>query len=313
MRGVVVGSINMDITHRVAALPAPGATIVARSTALYPGGKGANQAVAAARLGIVTRMFGAVGNDPFAATLKQSLAASGVETANISECAGSTGLATITVDDSGENTIVLTPGSNALLTAELIASQREHFLATDALIVQNEIPWETTCWAMTAAQSHGIRVICNLAPGRSITSAELRLCDVLIVNETEASIAAGLPVHDRASAFGAARALVAGGARSVVVTLGAAGSIYVATAHAIEMPAYAVEVIDTTAAGDTYVGAFAAALDNPPTHGGIVHAMRYATAAAALAVGRSGAQTSIPDRAAVNAFLLSGPAPRAIR
>ncbi len=311
MRGVVVGSINMDITQRVVALPAPGATIVAQSTTLSPGGKGANQAVAAARLGMGIRMLGAVGDDPFAPTLIQSLAASGVETADIKECAGSTGLATITVDDSGENIIVLTPGANALLTTEWIMPQRAHILTADTLIVQNEIPWETTCWAMAEAQSHGIRVICNLAPGRSITPTELRLCDVLIVNEIEAAIAAGLPVHDRASALVAARVLVGGGARSVVVTLGAVGSIYIDSAQCIEMPAFDVAAIDTTAAGDTYVGAFAAALDKPSPHGGVVNAMRFATAAAALAVGRTGAQASIPDRAAVDAFLLSGPALRA--
>lgn len=299
-RIVVVGSVNMDVVSVVAAFPQPGETVHARETSFHGGGKGANQAVAAAAAGAHVEMIGAVGSDAFAEPLAAGLAARGVEVAALARKPTTSGQAFITVDASGQNTIILSAGANGQVTARDIEAARGRIAQADVLLTQNEIPWEATFAALRLAHDAGVRVICNPAPAFEPPSDAFPLIDTLILNEIEAATLTHGAVSTLSDAALAAADLLARGVREVVVTLGALGSLYVsADRQRIETPSFPINVVDTTAAGDTFIGMYAVAA----TRGDAAEALRFATAASALAVSRPGAQESIPTRAEVEAFL----------
>lgn len=296
----VVGSINMDIVNRVERHPLPGETIKGESTAYLPGGKGANQAVAAARAGARVAMFGAVGDDAFGPQLLESLGSAGVDTAGVARKKSHSGLAFITVNRAGENHIVLSEGANGLVTPEDL-QQAWTLDGVRAVLLQNEIPWQTNRAAMERARAQGIRIVFNPAPAFPIPEETLPLIDTLVLNESEAELVTGLTVSRIDEAERAAKRLTASGVGEVIVTLGAAGSLYLARDGApIVTPAFPVTPVDTTAAGDTFIGYYAAALAaGEPAE----KALRRASAAAALTVTRRGAQSSIPDDREVERFL----------
>lgn len=297
---VVVGSINMDLVTNVAAFPKPGETIHSLGVGYHPGGKGANQAVAAARSGARVQMVGAVGTDSFARTLIDNLAASGVDTDSILRKEGHSGLAVITVEQSGENHIVLAAGSNKAFTFEEIEGR----IAWDeayAVLLQNEIDWETTVSVMRAAKRKGVPVWFNPAPALKLEPPVLSLIHTCILNETEIELITGVKVAGTEDAARAAGQLLEAGVTQVVVTLGDKGCVWVGPGgESCRVPAFRVKAVDTTAAGDTFIGALAAAsCDGMP----VTDALRRAAAASAIAVTRQGAQASIPTRQEVDAFM----------
>lgn len=299
---LVIGSVNMDVVSNVKQFPLPGETLHSSGTKFVPGGKGANQAVAAARAGAVCTMVGAVGLDPFGDTLVDSLAEKGVQAESVLRKEGTSGIALITVNEEGENNIILSAGANGKVSEEDIASTVQ-WDGAYAVLLQNEIPWETTVAAIRSANGQGVRVFLNPAPARELADDLFPLIDTLIVNETEAAVVTGVKVIDFVSAEAAAERALAKGAASVIVTLGEQGCFYAGAAGVrAAVPAFRVKPVDTTAAGDTFIGAYAAACtDGLATE----EALRFAAAAAALAVTRPGAQSSIPDKAEIGAFLSS--------
>lgn len=301
----VVGSINMDVVNRVERHPLPGETVSGLETAYIPGGKGANQAVAAARAGAQVLMVGAVGRDPFGGPLVEALGRAGVDTAGVLEKEGTSGMAFITVDAHGENNIILSAGANGRLAVGDMEAGLEGTAdggtGLGGVLLQNEIPWETTSAAARRARALGAAVYLNPAPARKVEDDVLALVDVLVVNETEAAAVSGIKVDSRESAEEAAEWLLGRGVREVIVTLGAAGVVYASgEGERLYVPAFRVEAVDTTAAGDTFIGAYAAARERGAT---VRESLQWANAAAAIAVTRRGAQSSIPSADEVNRWL----------
>lgn len=295
----VIGSINMDVVNRVKAHPRPGETIHGLDTSYFAGGKGANQAVAAARSGAQVWMVGAVGQDDFGKQLMSGLQADGIQVDAMEEKDSHSGMAFITVDETGENSIILSRGANGRLAPDDVEKHwpivREH---CRAILLQNEIPWPATVSAIQAAAEAGIKVYLNPAPAREVSPAELARIDVLIVNESEAEAICGVRPHDQASARHVAETLVQNGVKTAIVTLGEKGACYAdSQGQYAFVPAYRVKAVDTTGAGDTFIGAFCAAHETKGLS--VLEAMRYAAAAAAMAVMRSGAQASIPRDAEI--------------
>lgn len=302
----VVGSINMDVVNRVERHPLPGETVSGLDTAYVPGGKGANQAVAAAQAGAQVLMIGAVGRDPFGGPLIQALEAAGVDTGGVLVKDGTSGMAFITVDNSGENNIILSSGANGKLDvadmeAGIGSAANREDEGLGGVLLQNEIPWETTSAAARRARILGATVYLNPAPARKVEDEVLALVDVLVVNETEAAAISGIRVSGPGDAEAAAEWLLGRGVGEVIVTLGAAGVIYASReGELVNVPAFRVEAVDTTAAGDTFIGAYAAARERG---GSVQESLRWASAAAAIAVTRPGAQSSIPAADEVNRWL----------
>ena len=297
---VVVGSINMDLVANVEAFPKPGETIHSRGVAFLTGGKGANQAVAAARSGARVRMIGAVGTDSFGQTLIDHLAASGVDTAGVLRKEGHSGLAIITVDRTGENHIVLAGGSNKAFGFGEI----EGLIPWDgafAVLLQNEIDWPANEAVMREAGRRGVPVWFNPAPALKLDGDVPGLIDTCILNETEIGVITGERVSGADDAVRAAGLLLEAGASQVIVTLGDKGCVRVGRdGGTVHVPALKVRAVDTTAAGDTFIGALAAASCEGKS---AEEALRFAAAAAALAVTRPGAQASIPARDEVERML----------
>jgi ribokinase len=292
---VVIGSLNMDLVVRVARMPAAGETLAGEGFETAPGGKGANQAVAAARLGAPVVMVGCVGRDAHGHELLQGLAADGIDASRIEARAGApTGVAVIVVEADGQNRIVLAPGANACLDDAAIDARAGDAIARAAVVVmQLEVPPAAVLRAAQRARAAGVPVLLNAAPARPLPDALWAAIDVLVVNESEAALLSGLPVADAASALAAAAALRARGPRVVVVTLGPLGVAWVDGPQAHALPAHVVEAVDTTAAGDTFIGALAVALrEGRP----LADAVMLGQAASALCVTRRGAQPSIPRR-----------------
>lgn len=302
---IVVGSINMDLVVRAPKIPIPGETVLGSAFHTFPGGKGANQAVSAARQGAEVFFVGRVGADAFGHQLVHGLGADGVTTEQISvDETTSTGVALITVDAAGQNNIVVVPGANHQLTPEHIEQTSLAFAQADALLLQLEIPLETVQAAARQAKKQGVKVILNPAPAQALPADLLSLVDVLVLNESEAALLSGLPAETLEQAETAAGALIKQGIGCVVLTLGANGALLLTGAQpAIHQPGFPVEVVDTTSAGDAFIGAFAVALADslPPEK-----ALRRGCAAGSLAVTRPGAQPSIPTAAKVDQFLVSG-------
>ncbi|RUS46021.1 ribokinase [Cohnella sp. AR92] len=299
---VVIGSINMDIVNQVEQFPLPGETIHGKGVSYLPGGKGANQAVAAALAGGQVEMVGAVGTDSFGPVLRESLGGYGVGTKHVGAKPGSSGLAFITVSDSGENQIILAEGSNGQVLPGDV--DKELLAGAKAVMLQNEIPWETNLQAMRMCREIGhVRLVYNPAPVRPIPQEAYELIDLLVVNETEAEGLTGLAVVSQEDAAAAAAELIRRGAGSALVTLGSKGAYYAgADGERLFAPARKVRAIDTTAAGDTFIGALVAAGTNGLP---MEEALSYAAAAAAIAVTRPGAQASIPTREEIEQALAS--------
>jgi ribokinase len=298
-RVAVVGSLNMDLVARAPRLPRPGETLAGHAFAQVAGGKGGNQAVAAARLGAQVAMIGCVGPDANGAQLRAGLEAEGIdcEAVETSETA-STGVALIIVDDGSQNAIVIVAGSNGEVTPASVARHEAALAAADVVVCQLETPPGTVKAALSAARRLGKTVILNPAPATGPLPADwLPLVDYLIPNELEAATLTGLPVNTPEDAANAAAALRRAGARNVLVTLGAQGvHVSLESGQSAHYAAPKVKAVDTTAAGDTFIGGLAAQLAGGVS---VDDAIRFAQRAAALSVTREGAQPSIPYRAEV--------------
>ncbi|PRY56750.1 ribokinase [Glycomyces artemisiae] len=295
MTVLVLGSANLDLVYEVDRIPAPGETVLSRGFASFAGGKGNNQAVAAARAGAPTRFVCALGADASGDRLAAEARDAGIDLLD-RRVDAPTGTAAIFVDRRGENSIVVDSGANALLT-DLTAAEREAIGAADVLVLQLETPVPTVAAAVAAAKAAGTRVVLNAAPSGAVPLDLLDDVDVLVVNEHEAAELAGP---------GDAAAVLTARGCAVIVTLGAEGALVgVPGEEPVRVPSYTVDAVDTTGAGDTFVGAFAAALDGDPSGTGLealVAATGFATAAAALAVQRKGAVPSIPTLEEVREF-----------
>lgn len=293
---LVAGSANLDFVVRAAHIPAPGETVLGREFKTFPGGKGANQAVACARAGgATTQMLLALGSDAFAAPIEASLRDAGVAL-HIVRCVDEpTGTAFICVSDDAENAITVAPGANASLQPRDLPA----LTGVTHLLLQLETPLDSVTAFACRARAAGVTVVLNAAPAQALPAALLAAVDVLIVNKGE--LAAITKVPDDIDA-----ALARLDVPCVIVTLGAHGCRARDAGSVIEQPAFAVQAVDTTAAGDTFCGALVAALSEGAA---LARALRRASAAAAIACTRLGAQASIPTRDEVDAFLQSHPVP----
>jgi ribokinase len=286
---VVVGSINADLVLEVSRHPHPGETLLGRASSVLPGGKGANQAVAAARLGARVAMVGSVGDDAYADIALSGLRGAGVDLTGVATSARATGLAVVTVADDGENTIVVIPGANAAVSLDSLATAAPTIRDALVCLLQAEIPLDVVAGAAQMAHQAGRRVLLNVAPACLLPVDTLRLADPLVVNEHEAAILLG--GESDTSPIRTAARLADLGVRSVVLTLGAAGVVGLDGHREWSLPARDVAARDTTGAGDAFVGALAVGIargDDLPT------AALTATRVAAASVQRLGAQASYP-------------------
>lgn len=295
---LVVGSMNMDIVTRVNRHPLPGETIHGVSTSFFSGGKGANQAVAAVRSGASVTMAGALGEDFFGNEISRLLLNDHINLSYVKRKSSMTGTAIITIDDSGENNIILNKGANgSFIPEDLLDVELSQY---DAILLQNEIPWETNAFILEKASALNIKTVFNPAPALSIKDEYFPMIDLLILNEIEAAEMTRIPVKDQESACQSAFRLIAKGVSEVIVTLGKQGAVYMnQKGTIIQTSAFDVPTVDTTAAGDTFIGAFVSAYFNKD----VTESLKFASAAAALAVTKEGSQNSIPSAKQVDDFL----------
>jgi ribokinase len=286
-RVVVLGSLNADLVVDVPDLPRPGQTVLGRSLTVFGGGKGANQALAASRLGASVTMVGRVGDDEHGRMLLDGLREGGVDVGSVSRGPGSpTGVAMILVDSSGENVIAVVPGANGEVGSSELDRLGGLLDPGDVLVLQLEIPMATVDAAVRLAAGQGCRVLLNAAPAAPLDDQTVRGLDVLVVNEDEARL-----LGDGGQPERAARALLERGARSVVVTLGAEGALLATPGSTTSLAGRRVDAVDTTAAGDAFVGGLAAALASGTD---LPDAIALANAAGAASTLRRGAQSSLP-------------------
>jgi len=295
---LVIGSLNEDLVVRAPRFPAPGETISGEDLAIIPGGKGANQAVAAARQGAKVSMVGRVGDDSFGPALTQNLQTNNVDTSRVITDPSATGTAIIVVDADGQNSIVLSPGANGKVTPADV--DVVSFQDAKMLLLQLEIPLETVIHAASVARQNGLRVILNPAPAQSIPDSLLADVDILVPNESELQLLTGMPVTDTDSAKSAAQNLLEKGVKTVIVTLGSNGALLVTSEQITHIPAFQVDIVDTTAAGDAFIGGLAAALLKGKS---LEEAVRYGNASGALAATKFGAQPSLPTAEDVEKLL----------
>ncbi|WP_320065073.1 ribokinase [Micromonospora sp. RTGN7] len=288
-RVVVVGSANMDLVATASALPRPGETVLGDDFVMVPGGKGANQAIAAARAGASAAFLGAIGSDAFGVTLRARINAAGVDTGQLRVVYGTSGVALVMVSADGENAILVTPGANAAFT-ELTEGELAAVREADVLVAQLEIPVATVTEAVLAARAAGTRVVLNAAPARQVPDELLAAVDMLVVNENEAQAFTGRGRDDPS-------ALLALAPRAVL-TLGAEGAWYVERGtEAVYVPAVRVDAVDSTAAGDAFTAALAVAWGEGRD---LLAAVRWAAAAGAACVRRLGASVALPQRAEID-------------
>jgi len=297
----VFGSINMDLVARTPRLPAPGESLTGHSFQTYPGGKGANQAVACARLGGATRMVGRVGGDAFGRELLAGLKSAGVDHEAVSiDSETSAGVALIAVDDAAENTIVMVPGANGRVDESDLRRLEAALDGASVLLLQLEVPLPMVLAAAGAAHARGVRVVLDPAPAQPLPETIYEHLDFLTPNETEAGSLVGFPVDSLETAAQAARALRDRGARNVVVKMGAQGIYALLEGEESFFQAFRVQAVDTVAAGDAFNGALAAALSEGRP---VEEAIRWGLAGGALAVTRHGAQPAMPTRTELLALL----------
>jgi ribokinase len=292
-RVTVVGSINMDLVVSTERLPSPGETILGTDFQRFGGGKGANQALAAARMGASVRLIGKVGTDEPGRALVGDLLRAGVEISRIGRAEGPTGTAVITVDGHGTNTIVVVPAANAMLSPEDVEAARDVIADSDAVLMQLEVPMETVLTATDVARAAGVAVFLNPSPVQPLPEKLLNSLAFLVVNETELAVLT--------EGTGDAAQLFAEGVQQVVLTLGERGARLLTAEESREVRPFRVPSVDSTAAGDAFLGALAATLSER----GIEAALETASAAGALATTRMGAQPSLPTLAEVDAFMLT--------
>ena len=311
---VVVGSLNMDLVVGVPRFPLAGETLLGGDYARHPGGKGANQAVAAARAGGAVAMIGRVGADAFGDALTHGLQADGVRTDGVLALPDvPTGVAFISIDPSAQNTIIVAPGANARLAPDDLAPER--FEGARVVLLQLEVPLDTTLQAARLGRAAGARVVLNLAPAQPLSAAQLADVDLLLVNETEAADLTGIAVDEVARAPERAATALTALVPAAVLTLGAAGAAWAEAAADADadaaagpgepaasglVPGFAVDAVDTTAAGDAFAGALAVRLAGGAA---LADAVRFANAAGALAATQAGAQPSLPRAGAIAALL----------
>ncbi len=298
---VVVGSLNMDVVAFAARIPVAGETIIGHTSFTAPGGKGANQAYACARLGGSTAMLGRVGEDEFGRRLRENLQQVGCDISGIGTVQGSSGVALIFVADTGQNSIIVVPGANAKFLAGDIAASSHSFHGSQIVLLQLETPIETVSAAAQAAKKANARVILDPAPADPRCVSLLPFVDILTPNETEAAILAGAPPSrlDPTQAVAVARKLQSQGAGIIIVKLGDQGCVLIEGKEALLSPAPKVNAVDTTAAGDVFNAALAVALSEGMN---LPDACGFANCAAALSVTRAGAQSAVPTRLEVEAF-----------
>jgi len=299
-RVLVIGSANMDFTVAVPRLPTEGETITGGTFYVSHGGKGANQAVAARRLGGEVRFVGCVGQDPQGDQVADQLRAEGIPTDSLIRADAATGVALIMVEAEGRNQIAVASGANLRLLPELARMHASLLPWAEILLLQLEVPMPTVQWALASAREHNVLTILNPAPAHPLPDALVSLVDCLTPNATEASILTGIPVDGPETAAQAAQRLLARGVKRVIVTLGAQGVLSCDGKSAVHFPAFPVEAVDTTGAGDAFNGALAVGL---VAGGTWEEALPLANAAAALTCTKRGAQTSFPRRADVEAFM----------
>jgi len=300
---VVVGSINIDLVARAQHIPRPGETIIGSEFQTFYGGKGANQAVAAAKLGHPTFMVGNVGDDSFGPQLRQALEAVGVKTDAVKTVPGSSGVALITIGSGGENNIVVVPGANALLTPAQLEEATPILRQAGFILAQLEIPLEAVAYLAGFATKNAIPLMLDPAPARDLPSSLLKKVNWLTPNESETEILVKGTVRadDRASTENAAERLLAAGPQHVLLKLGAHGCLIAERGRPQQLiPAFPIEAVDSTAAGDAFNAAFAVGLlrgESPS------ESAKFACAVAAISVSRHGAQPSMPTLEEVEEFL----------
>ena len=295
---LVIGSLNMDLVVKSPRMPGPGETLIGSGFRTVPGGKGANQAVACARLGAKTFMVGRVGRDGFGAALVSNLKKSGVQTKYIlRDGRESSGIAVIIVDGAGQNSIVVDSGANARVTPRDVERLGSLWNSVGFLLMQLEIPIETVDCALRLARRKGVTTILDAGPARPIPAGLVKKVDILSPNEHETATILGSRVKDHDVA---AKKLLRMGAKAVVLKLGAAGCLVARPGESVRMPAFRVKAVDTTAAGDAFTAALAVVLSEGQC---LFNATKFANAAGALACTKFGAQPSRPTRAEVDRFL----------
>lgn len=291
-RIAVVGSLNVDLTTVTDDFPRPGETIFGREFQLGFGGKGGNQAAAARLCGAEVAMVARLGDDLFAPATIQNLASFGIDTSWVTIAPGvSSGVAPIFVDSSGQNRILVVKGANDLLRSANVDAAAAVIEAADAIALQFEVPLETVYHALRVARERNVRTILNPAPAKVIDPSQLRDVDYLIPNETEAEVLTGMRLRDLADARDCAKRLLEMGARNVVITLGANGALYASPTEARHIPGFALNALDTTGAGDAFIGSFAYFLTSGFSQAG---AIARANLYAALSTLRPGTRGSFP-------------------
>lgn len=302
MHVIVVGSLNMDLVVRIPQIPRPGETLLGGVFKTFPGGKGANQAVAAARLGAHVTMIGCVGGDAFGREMRDTLIADNIDTTHVLvHPESATGVALIQVDEKGQNSIAVASGANFQLTSADVESAMQAIEKFDVLVMPLETPLETIYTAAKIASQRGAKVLLNPAPAQMLKPDLLELVDVLLPNEHEVALMTGQPaLHSAADLQTAAQKLLSLGVKNLMVTMGSQGAILFDGKTESNIPACKAQAVDTTAAGDCFVGALAVGLCEGKS---LLAAAEFASAAAAISVTRDGAQPSLPRREEVLQFM----------
>lgn len=294
MKIVVVGSSNTDMIVKVPRLPRPGETILGGTFSTAAGGKGANQAVAAARAGGDVTLIARVGNDILGAQALKGFNSDGIDASHVKiDPSAPSGVALIYVDTHGENSIAVASGANARLSPQDVSAAADSIRSADIVLMQLEIPLETVACAAGIAKVAGVKVILNPAPACPLNDDLVRALSVITPNESEAESLTGIPVMDISGVENAARALLDRGVGTVIVTMGSKGAFLRTRDTAKLVPGFAVDAVDATAAGDVFSGSLSVAVAEGKS---LEEAVRFANAAAALSVTRLGAQPSIPGR-----------------
>lgn len=297
----VIGSLNMDLVVNVDTMPKPGQTIIGSNFKEVPGGKGANQAVAMARLNGNVSMIGKVGEDGFGQTLINSLKNDKVDTTYIQTSKGATGVALITVDKNAQNSIVVSPGANFEVKEDDIDNNIEAIKNSDIVVLQLETPLNTIKYALNKAKELNKYTILNPAPAVKLDDEIIKNVDLLTPNETELEILSEMKIENEDDISKATNKMIEKGVKELIVTLGSKGSLYINKEKSFFKSAYKVDAIDTTAAGDSFTGALAVALSNNKS---IDEAMDFASKVGALSVMKEGAQSSLPTLKDVESFIV---------